>query len=560
MEVIFSEERSKNAEELDKVRQFLPIFKEHAEYLNMPISIDVLRGEPLDPIDDNNFHIHVFSSPVKVWVGDRMISKIFGFPLPYLAALGVGSGGEDFSSPEDEVIAKICHKNIYILLDFFHESWNGQDLVLDQILEEAIPRALDLEIAKEYQSSLVKACRGRMKNNMASTKENFSHLCLTAISSKLEEVRAVADTLREQHEEVTQKLAKVLFDFEVVRDELQELESSEARNLEEYGEEFDLILKTKNILGLRVKKDDNEPKLISVFTDRLFLKTEIKESCYDIGNFEISIHLGKIVDSNRYNSPVDWCTIKQGSYSGPHLHREMNVPTVCFGTDSQFGYNVEVNKLYHDGDFLSIIQWAMVLLEMDSRGPSASTGSGLIYIPPALFYASIEDMEQERQNYAQAVSYAREKLFKDQLQKKMKETLKVLKFEADKFSQIRLSLKNILWIKDFLEKKSAVRYDQAQKEFTNLCQEKGIIEVGVIGEALRIFTHYESSLVSFWINPATGQIWARSSNPDLEKNITLLNRGEEASFYKVLLPLISQGKLAKAAILLREFFIGDENE
>lgn len=587
MQVVISEERSKNLEEIEKVKPFLPIFEKHARFLGIPISIDVPHGQIISSINDEKFHVHIFSNSA----GDvkRELSSIFGFKLPnegiekvqerilgtqewitklrgddVALAFSISEEGENLFSPEGDVIIKIHPRNIYILFDFFHQEWKGQDLVLDQILEEAILRALlkdsqdylwDQRLARTYQQNLVRYYSRQFRRNKDKVQEGFVQFCVFATKKKLSEVQSSLDEEREKHEKATQDLADAYLQLEILQDQLEEFECLASYSLEKYAQEFDSILRMEHVRGVRVKETEEGEKSIVVYTDRIFQQPEDGNQ-YDIGEIEIWITPGKqfscFYESNPWITPPG-IQFKQGVYRGTHKHHEVDQPHVCFGNRSsgKHGFNPEVNKLYQDGDYFAIIHWSLFLLEMDIRlPPERKTDSVSAICSPSSepFYSSKEDEKKERTAYAELVKHFNEERTKKYLENAFDRVKGKLKTKGTKFSEIRTSLKNTLYLRDNLEKRVLALSLRGNEEFEKLLQEKDIAEIRIFEDLLQVLVRTKtgkniSALARIWIYPLSGKIWIRGFSPALV--------GED--LYKILLESMAKGELSKTIFLLRDF-------
>jgi hypothetical protein len=630
--VVIVKERSKNDEEIKKVEKYLPIFEKHAGFLGKQIVIDVPHGEAIEPTNDGKLHIHIYSSPIALDFQEKSLLKVFGFNLEKEKSLlkmlwvyyppvnriqenlvpgSLDREEENIFSPEGDLIVKILPKNIYILFDFFDFEWEGREIVLDQILEEAIPRALmngekDFLSARKtiraYQKNLIRFYRRRLLKNNDEAREEYAQFCLLKFKKMLSEAETAIDKKRAEHEGLSQELAETYLKVDVLRGQIEDLEHAEKYSLEKYAKEFDLILRTEHIRGLKIQKTDSGAQIVAVYTDRIFWENQWHNK-KDIGDFEILIFIypGRIisqhVDFLHSNQAPTWIEINQGSF-GQYEHKEVKSSGYpCFGNDENMGgLNIEVNKLYIDGDFLSIIQWTLALLQMDSRGvemrqgkvPSCEIPSYELPFSPAQepsskhvcpsneesiatqkesasacelssgpFYSSDEEKNQNRQAYAELVQNLKEKKLKQLLEKILAETKKTSGEKRIEFAEIRSSLKNAIWMRNNLEKKISRRYFEAREEFLDLLKNKEIAEVKVFPGLLQILMKKESEdgsfhLLRIWFHPLSDIIWTRSFSDALVKNISLGGE-EEKEFHEFIFRQMTEGKLAKAAILLRDF-------
>lgn len=595
-QVWFIANRCKDQKELDKLEPWLGFLQDFARFWDIDIEVDVPHGEIQPPLSGSRLYLHFFSVPSPVvpgWEKEfKYLNHVFGWPLQeksnhrynwsevYTDETSValvwekGDGRiHSIISPEEDVVALVTPNNIYILFDIVHQNeyvrQASLELILKQILEEAIPEALkDRKSLFSYPRQerdlrrVTQNIRQGFLERQDQARDQFVRFCIQPLFSRLAETRKALNNSRQEHEGCYQELSRLNLEARFLARQLESLKKKKGASPRNYAWEFDMLLKMRQIKGVRV-----EPDRMMVYTKRILLRGE-----YNVGEFIINIVFRsrgvQEIDGLKRDRIFFTMVKDSGEYLHPHAfdssgsdfysHR---VP--CFGND----LNHEIDKLCVEGELFRIIQWCILFLEEDSETSIArwteiqavSHADETVALPAKEepFYASRQNLEEERQKYASAAQTLKEVVLTQNLE------IELRKFEGkaaskwENFIEARTKLRKHQEARELLEQEINANSARFKKEFDDLARMVLAIDVNP-NVCQVVFSGPNRTLARLWLRPKQVGIWVRGWNLDLP---------QVNEYGEVLLPekmgreigdLLIQREMAQAALALRVFLFGEK--
>ena len=495
-----------NDKEKKKISFILPMLEKYARFWEIPILIDAPHGTILAPVDDGKLHIHFFCRPSEPndggsqYANMHTLNDVFGFSPPkadikfvrnYLgnythpegndvaAAFVASKSGNAVISPEGDVICKVLPGNIYITFDIFHRNWDGRGLVFEQILDEAIPPALEGKGLEKIFARVARHQRRKFLHHKDGVRKKFIEFCAPLLLEKLEEIRQLLKEQRDAHEKLWQELSKLNFDIETLVGYAADLDLRSPVREERYGRDFDMILRMPKIKGLRV-----DSEFLRIYTNRI-VRVFNGQEC---GFGEKIIRIPYKMDINNFRlyqghyAPIYFedGDIK-GEYYPPHFGGSAGSTMPCLGSD----LSSEVIKLYQDGDMPQIIQWCVIFLEEENSAPGLPSYPSYLETGPekpietAPFYASEEERNEEREKYIRAMQTFMERNSRDSTAKNIIGLTNLKAERQEKFADIRDSLKSAASLREYLERQALLRNVLLSEKFDSLAPE--IINMEISG-------------------------------------------------------------------------------
>lgn len=273
------------------------------------IQIHVPHKNAHQPIDDGNFHIFVWSAPVKN-KREKPPKKIWGIPVSCRdeAYLPSPQSVVFYDDESDYAVGELVQgNNLYIFHDICHHGSSD---------EVALYRAL-LTRVSEY---LLLDDKGRedygaereLKRREASAQE-YIRYCTGRIDKEVERLESEAEGTRAKLSEYQQKLTEVMAqarDAETLLGKLRERQENQEETLRR---EFDLLFDTPEIIDLRVFKDK-----VVVFTDTLYCVDDRNGQEHEIGKFRIELFFG-VNDCVRWFNLTRLVKAGEALYNAPHV-------------------------------------------------------------------------------------------------------------------------------------------------------------------------------------------------------------------------------------------------
>lgn len=443
--VIFVKERS-DPEELGKVKRFSPILEYFAQTRQTTIYVDAPHGQPVEPEGQDAVYIHFFSFPGS-GSSTRPLgfaNRLYDFPVPIDELEIIGgpeayfSRGNDvgsrffrnpnqwspwrkqrftalistapvessmpssyiIESPEGRGIIEIvppCH--VYILFDIAHRPWEGEEVVLWQMLFNAFSYLYSKSYSKTLAQELI--LRDDFHSQVAEASEqlenDFRTLCLLNLKWRLEGVVQKQAEDEREYELKSQDYVNTAFEI----DELQARLENPAHSLsdEELTKEFKKILAMKAVRGIEIRQIDNQIQLLSVYTN--FLTMENEFGSFPIGEYVILITSGVTYGPEMLIRAYEVVEIAEGKQKGPYRHPGIateNPQRPCLG----IAISPALNKALADYDFPAVVHLLLVYLTLDNRKVPVRAGEHRVPATPSQpkpFYADSAELDKACKSY-----------------------------------------------------------------------------------------------------------------------------------------------------------------
>lgn len=562
--------RCPDKRETRKLKKVLPILREYARLWNVSIAVDVPHYREQAMIKGSHLCIHFDSRPPTCYprwfrtVPNRL-SSVFGHELPETVRDVLMRSRDPQSivvvSPEGDAIAEVLPRNIYILFDLTHRRFDQQGVILEQILDEAIPIALlgnqTSEKTKTIQSLVAKRHRRRFIGNLSKTREEFVEFWMRPVMERFDDVIKTMHFLRKEHEEAYQKLARAHHERELLIQQLTAL-NNQSVSAENIAREFEMILKMKEIRAVRLSGP-----YITVFTHKIF-----NGDC-DLGEYLIQIPYGELKEHRQIR-------FMKGKDRGTHSHvHAQPLGGTCFGQE----LNWEMDKLCQEGDFFRIIQLCIIFLEEETTPPFIDGTRGIPFrrfplpsgeesIDPLAGetvnqypdYTSPEDRALEKQKFVEVVSNFRSVSIRNTLYHRVTLLGDEIARVEKTFREKRNKLQCYLELKDLMEKKFLPQIRWLQDVFNNLTFQ--VIEIKVRGHYCQfLFLDADHDLVRLYLDQVKKMIWASPSTTRRGEMIKFSCRSIRSRsprrFLTFCLPLKAEAP-EKIAYELRNLLLGQE--
>jgi len=402
----------------EKLERFVPLFGMFAETWDVDVVLHAPHGKPTEPITrSETLHIFFFGCPgardADTTVG--YTKRVYGFPLPFgklqLSDYGhrirhgndvgarilrrSGLNAKVIDSPEGQAIAKVLPKNLWILFDAAHERWDGDEVVVENILDEALPYLIPLRNTAEARARtrrIGKRLRRELENRASEFLIPFTTVALQSVVKTYHECRKECETLEKRQRQLGRAIAQNATEIEtlnaILADPKRVLPSDE-----ELRREFESIMRQESARGLTV-----EDNTFTLTTTLLIGERPDRGTSYPLTEYEIRVSpllIGK--DANK----VKGITISErdGAWRGPWKHPVSadNYP-YCFG-----GFANGIWKCFADRKIPELFSLLLTFLKYDTREFSqrseAEQSRGPYRPPPEPFWASDEERSAAREAY-----------------------------------------------------------------------------------------------------------------------------------------------------------------
>jgi len=240
-----------------------------AQILKPRIKRQIMIHNPrqvVEPISDNRFHIHVYSSPRACKTGVTVPAKIWGIP----------SVGKDNAWPASGTGTAILNETgTYAIAELVgrHNLYIHQDLAVHATSD-------DLALFSQVLVRAIYLLEQRMKDDMR--RALFVEECRKCFTyALLVQDNATADGEPENARAAAKAHAQQI---RAIRLEEQRLLKHESLTLERFGVEYDNLLRVPKVSDVRVENGE-----IRVFTEKLYARDGLSQ-WHEIGAFQISLN------------------------------------------------------------------------------------------------------------------------------------------------------------------------------------------------------------------------------------------------------------------------------
>jgi len=287
------------------------VLQEYAEkhQKRFELSVPRSRSHPIPKkAKEDTIYVYLWSTPVDSV--STKIKKAYGYELESSAGWARFSSGEGIViSDEEQELAEVVGKNIYILFDLVHSRKEYVEPILRTILDKA--SFWIFEADKEEKQKYEKERRAGEKDRFTKIYGDFEY--------SLKKTREELDKANKQIEEAQKSLTLWIRQAKVHEEALNLLEKWRDKDHEFLFREWESLLAIPKIKDIKVHS-----YRLSVFTDMIC--TRYKNLTFEIGEFRADINrVGKGIKLWNLTHPkVD----KNCELQHPHVSKD-GVP--CFG-------------------------------------------------------------------------------------------------------------------------------------------------------------------------------------------------------------------------------------
>ena len=305
-------------------------------------------------------------------------------------------------SPEGRTVAQVVRNHIYILFNMLHRAWQGRHVVFWEILEHAHSHlhvgedGFSEDIIHKCYMRLMRACEQKRNvflqeaNSFLSAYERAAlaprRVFLQKNSGELKQVQETLDT----HEK---NLADLRFQLGMLERSLAEKGNTEDLSDANLGQEFEIIHRFKNVLGVKIDFGN-----LHIYTAPIE-KLEASGEKRMLSQFEIALTLS---DTTRTSNTFPGIRMREWGWRGPYRHPEgsfANTPDVltppCFGPE----FAAKVHEALEAGDTRLLVHMCLHYLDSDNRSAVYRSITSISEYIPQLFYNNDMLLERTKNEY-----------------------------------------------------------------------------------------------------------------------------------------------------------------
>jgi|GEM_PF-1253753 len=245
-----------------------------------PVKIHVPHKKTKEPMDDDCYHVLLWSSPKE----GRYIkppTSIFGITTQCRdeAFQPSGTGYILFDENTNYSPAEIVGNNIYVHHDICHYG-ELKEVRQYEIMMEKAAAILNLDPAARKAAET----DSRQKFNQAK-RESYIRFCSGRFLADLSEVTQAAQTIRQETAKLEQQLLQKIRDGQFYENRLASLQHSRQEAMAVYGQEFDRLLDHPQIIDLEF-----DAKSLIVYTNTILCLDPRSGYVHEIGDFKINLY------------------------------------------------------------------------------------------------------------------------------------------------------------------------------------------------------------------------------------------------------------------------------
>lgn len=311
------------------------------------------------PIEDENFHIHLWSGTVSFEKAEdnEMPSVLFSTKIQCRDWTGWIPGPDEVPLEDNEsgwTYGSYCPGNLYIFYDCFHYGDENELTIYRKILEVA-SKYIDIDL--DPTQNLLELIQ---KEKRELRLRRFVDLCNNRRKIRLDELQKKFEDEGRRIENLRNEMLKQIAHRGEIERELVFLETSPEEDFEQLGEELDLLDNLNKITKIDILQNK-----ISVFTSVLLCKDERTKKIHEIGEFRIDIDPTGQTGSGgiRFHNLTRKVNGSSSNMNAPHVYNDGHA---CLG-------NAEptIVELIRRKQFVELVQYLIAFIETANISDSA---------------------------------------------------------------------------------------------------------------------------------------------------------------------------------------------
>lgn len=349
------------------IERVLPVFERYADIFDTPITVYVPEDSQVPTSIPGRVSVH-FLSPSNT--ANIELEPALNSVLGYKSSVPLRRFRKKYSvcSPNytnhfydfsGYSLAHAASRSIFIDFDFFRDSWNGQEDVLSLILHALMAYIFSGESLRHAGSSLARLLKEEFgadrENKKAAFRKEAEALFSNAVASYTDNLQQSANELAVKESELI-SLKRAMWELE----EYIAREDNRQANDEMFNKEFDEILRQKGVGKIEIDEHS-----ITVLTTRLEQLVPLegdwfRKTPHDIGSF--SIYISR--DSHAHHG-ISVYQRARGEFVAAFTGSN-----ICFGSNTQTGFNVNLDKMMADRDISAVITLVLTFLIVVNSRPA----------------------------------------------------------------------------------------------------------------------------------------------------------------------------------------------
>ncbi|MBI2633592.1 MAG: hypothetical protein HYW78_04400 [Parcubacteria group bacterium] len=320
--------------------QLRPLLEDYANKYRTSINLLVPHGNPDALRSGSTLNIFIWSLPKGAGPLQKMrYTTVFGYDLPDGARDGLEptDDGIPITDDDDQIVAQVWLKNIFILFDLTHIAGAHLLPIARAILDKAIPIALNASSSRES---------GKAKKQKKDNKQLYIELCKKRIVSEVDSMRDALEKVKMDREIVSKRFIDLIRIEEELSLRLGPASGILVEYEKRFADEYEKLLTVPHIRTVDIKNG-----VLIAYTDTITIEYDGK--IYTIGEFRIEIKLNGSIK-------IDNLTNKRDGYNHPHVSGEGNP---CLGNIAE-----SIAKLIARYEFSFAMQLLVQYLETYNNG------------------------------------------------------------------------------------------------------------------------------------------------------------------------------------------------